>query len=79
MLIGSFQEWLSAGGIPALLITVGFMYLAIKATGAALRILASAVAMFTALYMLCPQLYFQLAEWITAGVGAAAALASEVV
>ena len=55
------------------------MYLAIKATGAALRILASAVAMFAALYMLCPQLYFQLAEWITAGVGAVAALASEVV
>lgn len=79
MLVDSFQEWLSAGGIPALLITVGFIYLAVKATGAVIRILASAIAMFAALYMLCPQLYFQLAEWITAGVGAVAALASEVV
>lgn len=79
MLVGSFQEWLNVGGIPALLITVGFMYLAVKATGAAIRILASAIAMFAALYMLYPQLYFQLAEWVTAGVGTIAALSSEVV
>ena len=79
MLVDSFQEWLSAGGIPALLITVGFIYLAVKATGAVIRILASAIALFAALYMLCPQLYFSLAEWVTAGVGAVAALASEVV
>ena len=79
MLVSSFQEWFLAGGLPALLITVGFMYLAIKATGAAIRILASAIAMFSALYMLCPQLYCRLAEWGTAGVGAVATLASEVV
>lgn len=73
-MFASFQEWFNAGGLPALLITIGCAYLAVKVTSAVIRTIVSIVAALAAVYVLCPQLYFQLADWIATGIGAISAI-----